>query len=411
MKVIMNTAALTPPLTGIGHYTAHLTQALMDAEHITDIRGLPGSATHWLDRQQIQQLLNDSSATQAPKVEPAAEQAPAEPAKPALKARIRQALWRRFVAVAKHVPYAREVRRLLFKATAQRAAENYSDYLYWEPNYIALPLENPAIVTVYDLSHLAHPEYHPAERVEALTKDLERSIRNARRIITISEFTRGEIIREYGVSPDLIDIVPPAVSDDFRTPASDAQVAAVRARHQLPDNYLLSVGTLEPRKNVEGLLRCYARLPQALRKQYPLVLVGVKGWLTGDLEKQLAPLVEAGEVRQLGYVDQADMATLYQQADALAYISFYEGYGMPVAEAMAAGTAVLTSDRASMPEVAQGTALLTDPDDDDRTTAQLERLLSDSQLRAEMAEKGQQVAQDYSWARSGEMLLASLAKA
>lgn len=405
MKVIINTAALTPPLTGIGHYTAHLTQALMNAEQVTDIHGLAGSATHWLDRQQIKQLLDGPAASRPP--QPGTELVTQEAA---LTLRIRQVLWRRFVAVAKYVPYARDVRRLLFRATAQRAAETYDDYIYWEPNYIALPLDNPAVITVYDLSHLAHPEYHPAERVEALTKDLERSIHSARRIITISEFTRDEIIREYGIASDLIDIVPPAVSDDFRNPASAQQVAAVRARHQLPTNYLLSVGTLEPRKNVEGLLRCYARLPQALRKKYPLVLAGVKGWLTGPLEKQLAPLVEAGEVRQLGYVDQADMATLYQQASALAYISFYEGYGMPVAEAMAAGTAVLTSDCASMPEVAQGAALLTTPGDDDKTTAQLERLLSDEALRAEMAEAGQKIAQDYSWKRSGELLLASLAK-
>ncbi|MCV6589592.1 MAG: glycosyltransferase family 4 protein [Marinobacterium sp.] len=404
MKLIVNTAALTPPLTGIGHYTANLLSCLLEDGCIEDVRGLSGSATHWLDRPAIERLLAGQSA-QEPEVV-----AEVPPAPPSLALRIRHALWRRFVAVAKHVPGARRARTLLFRATASKTAQNWDDYLYWEPNYIALPLNNRSVVTVYDLSHMAHPEFHPAERVEAMNQALPDSIRNARRIITISEYTRQEIMREFEVPEAQIDIVPPAVSDEFRQPAVATQVAAVREKHNLPEHYLLSVGTLEPRKNVVGLLRCYLQLPQALRQRYPLVLVGVKGWLTGELEQKLAPLVASGEVRQLGYVDQADLPVLYQQASALAYISFFEGYGMPVAEAMAAGTAVLTSDRTSMPEVAQGAALLTDPGNDEQIVEQLHRLLSDDELRRQLAAEGQRIAADYCWQRSAQLLKEALAR-
>lgn len=396
MKLIVNTVALVPPLTGIGHYTANLMDYLLRHGELEDIRGVSGSATHWLDRPAIEQLLQN----------PASASAQVSP--PGLLSRLRHKAWRAFVAVARHVPGARRARRLLFSATAQRQSPHFAGYLYWEPNYIALPLDNPSVVTVYDLSHIAHPEFHPAERVAAMTRDVEASVQRAQRIITISEFTRGEIMREYGVPADRIDIVPPAVGDEFRQPATTDHIDAVRKKHSLPANYLLSVGTLEPRKNVEGLLKAYLRLPDALRKQYPLVLVGVKGWLTGALEQQLAPLVAAGEVRQLGYVDQPDMAVLYQQASALAYVSFYEGYGMPVAEAMAAGTAVLTSGCTSMPEVAQGAALLADPHDVDDVASKLEQLLSDEKLRDQMQEQGRQIAADYTWQCSGEKLLAVL---
>jgi len=401
MKLIVNTAALTPPLTGIGHYTANLLAYLLADGSVADIKGLPGSASHWLHQDDIQRLLRPPETTE--------DKAPV--ASPSLRARLRQRVWNFVINVARYVPGARQGRKLLFQLTAKRSAARYSDYLYWEPNYIALPLDNPGIITVHDLSHLAHPEFHPPERVAALTRDLERSVRQARRIIAVSEFTRGEIAREYGIDPQSIDIVSPAVGDEFRQQATAEQVSVVRQRYGLPEQYLLSVGTLEPRKNVEGLLRAYLQLPAALRQQYPLVLVGVKGWLTGALEQQLAPLVAAGEVRQLGYIDQADLPVIYQQASALAYVSFYEGFGMPVAEAMAAGTAVLTSNCASMPEVAQGAALLADPTDQRQLTARLQQLLSDTVLRTELSAKGQEIAQQYTWQRSGEKLLAVLRSA
>lgn len=418
MKLIVNTSTFEPPLTGIGHYTTSLMKALMAANVCEDIKGVywnrPG---HFFDQEEINHFLetgmldNKSQQNQSVEKDWRPSQPDAPSAKPLPGRRLRHALWSRTVRLVRRVPYTRSLKRALSARLNRKTAREYPEHLYWEPNYLRLGLDNPAVVTVYDLSYLAHPEFHTEETVTALSTRVGPSIRDAERIVTISKFTRDEIVKEYDIDPARIDIVPPAVDDSFREPAAASRVAELRTRYNLPDQYLLSVGTLEPRKNVEGLLRCYAALPAALRQQYPLVLVGGKGWLTGDMEALMAPLLDSGEVRRLGYVDQKFMPALYQQASLMAYISYYEGYGMPVAEAMAAGTAVLTSNRASMPEVAQGAAELINPADDTQITAALNRLLSDEALRQTMVRKGLEISSQYCWQHSCELFIQALQRA
>jgi alpha-1,3-rhamnosyl/mannosyltransferase len=178
-------------------------------------------------------------------------------------------------------------------------------------------------------------------------------------------------------------------------------------RYALPEHYLVSVATLEPRKNLLGLIKAYSQLPEDYRNAYPLVLVGGKGWHTGEITTALAKLPERQLVR-LGYVSQADLPKIISAASVMAYPSFYEGFGMPVLEAMAAGTPVLTSDCSSMPEVSGGAAVLIDPTECDSIAEGLRNLLDCAALRERCREKGLLNATRYSWQQSSERLIGAL---
>jgi alpha-1,3-rhamnosyl/mannosyltransferase len=164
----------------------------------------------------------------------------------------------------------------------------------------------------------------------------------------------------------------------------------------------LAVSTLEPRKNLPRLLMAYARLPEALRARHPLALVGAKGWLNAELEQHLAPLERTGQLRRLGYVSQEDLPALYAGAHAFAYPSLYEGFGLPLLEAMASGAPALSSRCSSLPEVAGAAALLIDPEDLDALTAGLERLLDDAPWRVQARARGLEQARRFSWERCVE---------
>jgi alpha-1,3-rhamnosyl/mannosyltransferase len=183
-------------------------------------------------------------------------------------------------------------------------------------------------------------------------------------------------------------------------PRDAQQLQPVLSRHGLQaGGYTLSVATLEPRKKLDRLIAAYSRLPDSLRRQYPLVLTGSAGWLNGRIRQAIDRGRTEGWLHYLGYVPQDDLPALYAGARALALISIYEGFGLPVLEAMASGTPVLTSNVSSLPEVAGGAALLVDPDDLPAVSGQLERLLTDEPWRASAVAAGLQRARQFTWER------------
>jgi glycosyltransferase involved in cell wall biosynthesis len=277
--------------------------------------------------------------------------------------------------------------------------------LYHEPASLLLGTRLPAVVTVHDLSFMHFPETHPAGRVRVLRKGLPRSLAVARAVVTDSMAVREEIIAHYGVHPEKVHAIPLGVSSRFHPRTAQELEPAMRRLDLAAGGYLLCVGTLEPRKNLVRTVQAYSSLPPELRRRFPLVVVGAVGWRESSIVAELEPLVRSGDARFLNYVDEHALTLLYAGARGVLYPSIYEGFGLPIAEAMASGTATLTSNVGCMKELAEGAALLVNPTDVADIEQGLRRLLEDDAERARMRAAGLQRVQGLTWQRCAERTL------
>ena len=229
--------------------------------------------------------------------------------------------------------------------------------------------------------------------------------------MAISQFTKDAVVRDLGIAADRIDVVPLAPADGFR-PVTAAEAAAALARYQLADHgYVFSISTIEPRKNFDRLLAAHLRLPPAIRRQAPLVIAGGKGWGSVLARPEADAAIRDGTVRLLGHVSDADLVALCSRAAAFAYVSLYEGFGLPVVEAMAAASPVLASNTTAVGELAAGAALLVDPQDEDAITDGLNRLIEDTALAEGLRRQGLSRAAEYSWQRTIDTLTVSWRRA
>lgn len=253
------------------------------------------------------------------------------------------------------------------------------------------------VYTLYDLVPLDHPEYlTEANRLVCFDGLFEASLR-ADLLLAISSHSRARYLAHFPHVPaDRVKVVHPASRfADARPPRDEAAPGGLE-----PGRFLLSVGTLEPRKNLRRLLAAYARLAAAGDVDVPLVMAGGRGWLEDGLESYVASLGIAGRVRVLGYVDDETLRWLYARCLAFAYPSLVEGFGLPVLEAMGHGAAVLTSDRSSLPEVAGDAALAVDPGDEQAIAAALRRLATEPGLRDALKTRALERSARFSWTQA-----------
>ena len=248
--------------------------------------------------------------------------------------------------------------------------------LYHEPNFIPEPSDCRTLATLHDLSALLHPEWHPAERNAWYQEHFERALRQCQHFLAVSEFTRRQVIQHLGVAPDRVTCIHNGYRADCR-PLPAAGVARRLRQLGLPQKYLLFVGTVEPRKNVLRLLHAYCGLPASVRDDWPLFLAGPWGWNAAPIAEYYESTARQRGVRHLGYVSDEDLVVLYNGARALAYPSLYEGFGLPVAEMMACGGAVIASSADALREVAGDRAHLVDPEDTDGLRDALLRVVTD----------------------------------
>jgi glycosyltransferase involved in cell wall biosynthesis len=259
----------------------------------------------------------------------------------------------------------------------------------------------PTVVTVYDLSFLRFPEvFNRANRVYLSTMTPP-SLRRADRVITISEFVRQEVIRLCGVDPDRVTAIPLAADARFR-PAEPEAVARFRRERELPARFILYMGTLQPRKNIETLVRAYAQLRQDGHLEQALVLAGGRGWQYESIFALVRQLGLESQVHFPGFVPDEEQALWYTAADIFAFPSLYEGFGLPPLEAMACGTPVVASTSSSLPEVVGDAGVLVEPTDVGGLATTLRHLLDDEGRRVRMRKAGLVRAASFSWRRMAE---------
>lgn len=367
MKIILDVDALSPPLTGIGYYTNQLMKGLEKDTFITDLK-----------------------LVRAGKIlEPSEFSIPTGTAN-SLTAAARKLPFRALLRWGYH--NYREAR--FWHSSVQK-----KDYILHAPNYSLLPFTGRSLVTIHDLSFIRHPEFHPAERVRYWRRAIQTVVKRADRIITDSHYQKNEIIDLLDVDESLVAVTHLGVSENFRPYELEECEPLLLDSGLTYKQFSLVVATVEPRKNFERIISAFLNLPKAFKESYPLVIVGDKGWLSDNVHKSIETLIAQGYAYRLGYVTDDQLWRLYASAAVFVYPSLYEGFGLPVLEAMASGTAVLSSNTTSIPEVVGDSGVLVDPKSSDALTDAWLRLLDDVDLRSKLSITGLERARTFSWER------------
>ena len=303
----------------------------------------------------------------------------------------------------KSLPWRRDLTGIAWHAAGRPELERFTGAvdLVHAPSLVYPPSRAPLVATVHDLCILRFPRAFPWRWSVFHRRGLSLILRHARVILADSRSTRDDLRSLAGAADPRIRVVGLGVEAPARP--AEPEVERVLRKRGIERPYLLYVGTIEPRKNLPRLVQAYASFSGEERKRSgELVLVGPRGWLG---RREMSGILGHPGVKWLGYLPQQELEAVYAGATVFAYPSLYEGFGLPVLEAMARGLAVVTSNTSSLREVGEGVALLVDPADPRELAKALRRLIDDPDLRGELAEKGKERAAEYPWQRTVEMTL------
>jgi alpha-1,3-rhamnosyl/mannosyltransferase len=376
MRVLINRSLAQGQKTGIGHYTAQLFRSLKQhAQQDEKIAGFPGG---WIWRlgQSLSRPILARGQTHSP-----------DDPKQSLS------WWQGLKQ--KSLGTLRGLRQAYLSHSLRKRLRRGGFDLYHEPNTIPLPCDVPTVATVHDLSLLVHPQWHPKGRVAYFEKNLD-SLYRCVHILADTEFTRQETIRTLNIPSERITTVHLGIRADM-TPLEPKSTSTRLRNLGLPDRYLLFVGTLEPRKNLLMLLQAYRMLPEKLRRQCPLVLVGSWGWCSNDIADFYHSQAKDHGVIHLGYVADELLPLLYNGARALVYPSHYEGFGFPPLEMMACGGAVLASTAGALMETVGSRAHCIDPHDQDGWHNAMARIVEDDDWLRALRVGVVEHARTYTW--------------
>lgn len=365
MKVILSVEPVRFPLTGIGRYTYELAQGLMSVKDISQLKLFSGVKF-------ISELPRAGEQTNAAHG------------------------IRRLVQKS---GFATEAYRLAMPLLRSLALRGNEDFIYHGPNFFLPPFAGKKVATFHDLSPFKWTQCHDPVKVRYLQKELRKTLDSADALITDSEFTRRELAEFSGWPLERIHAVPLASAHEFH-PRSEAEIKPILARYNLVyQRYTLFVGTIEPRKNIISLLDAYSQLPTKLRQHCPLVLSGYRGWQSDVIHDRIKRAEREGWVRYLGFFPTDDLPDLYAGARLFAFPSLYEGFGLPVLEAMASGVPVVCSDSSSLPEVVGDVALMAEPMNVDALAENLRVGIENNEWREIAAKKSRLRALEFSWER------------
>ena len=364
MRIVFDGTTLTPGRTGVGYYTEHLLQHLAREVVATG--------------DEIVVVSNKPIDTQAP-----------------LPPHVRVHPGHRF-----------PIRIGWMQLRAASALDAIQpDVAHFTNGMIPLGAVPPTVVTVHDMSLRLYPGCHPVRRLLLNRPLMHIAIRQASAIVTVSNSARRDLLRLHGVAADRVSVVHEAASPVFRPIADRGRLEAMRARYNLPPRFMLYVGTIEPRKNLPRLMTAFAEARQAGIPHH-LVCVGPYGWSSRDLTGCIERLGIQDAVHFTGYVPFDHLPSIYNLGEFFAFPSLYEGFGLPVVEAMACGVPVLTSSTSSLGEIAGDAAVTIDPADAEAMTDAIIRLATDAELRRDRSASGLQRARSFSWAQTAREMLA-----
>ena len=278
--------------------------------------------------------------------------------------------------------------------------------IFFGPNYRGIFKESMrTVITIHDMVHKYFPETIGGENLKYLTNKLPNIAKKAHCVITDSESTKNDIIKLLNVPEEKVKVIYLGVDGVFKPLIDTKALASVKKRYGLPEKFILFLGTIEPRKNIQGLMKAYAKLCEETSFNHDLVLAGDIQWKSGGLKNLIKDLRFVDRVRFIGYVDETDLANLYNLADIFVYPSFYEGFGLPIIEAMACGVPVVTSNTSSLPEIAGNAAVLIDPHSIDDLAQGIKRVLSDNELRQNLIRSGLERAKLFTWEKCAREIM------
>jgi glycosyltransferase involved in cell wall biosynthesis len=308
-------------------------------------------------------------------------------------------------AVACNVRAASRPRRILYEQlTLPKLVKKHAVDVLWSPGYTApLRLACPSVVSTFDLQFVHHPEDFARVALWATRFLVPRAARRAAAVLTLSEHSKRDIVRTCRVPAERVHVIYLAADEAAGGDIPDAEQRALLARLGLDEPYILTVANAWPHKNVPTLVRAHARLPESCARR--LVIVGIRGRGMTAVNAAIAASPRADRVVTTGWVSERELWILYRRAAVFAFPSLFEGFGLPVLEAMAAGVPVVSSNAASLPEVYGDAALEFDPRDEGATADAIRRVLEDDALGRDLVERGRRNVARFSWRRTAEQTL------
>ncbi|WP_434580963.1 glycosyltransferase family 4 protein [Sulfurimonas sp. NW15] len=361
-KILVDAVALLSPLTGIGRYTYEISKYLQNSAQVN---------TFFYYGYVSKNILEDQN---------------------------RKSL--QLKSIKKLISTNASLKKITRKLLKIYSLLNLSSYdLYWQPGFI--PNESikakKIVTTVHDFSFLLHKDFHPKERIEYFENNFFKNIVLSDIIITGSYYSKNEILQRLDFDEDKIKVIYHGVNHNIFKVKKELSLP-----FELPEKFILSVGSIEPRKNLKGLLQAYDTLDETIKKDYKLVLVGFKGWKN----KELMQIMNKNNIIYLGFISDDELAKVYNLASLFVFGSFYEGFGLPPLEALACGTPVISSNASSMPEICGDAVLYFDPHNIVEMRKKIEILLYDESLQKKLIDKGLQRVKQFTWEKSAKEHLA-----
>ncbi|MCM8819700.1 MAG: glycosyltransferase family 4 protein [Candidatus Omnitrophica bacterium] len=370
MKIIINTTPLLSPLTGVGKYTYQIAKALIDLDRKNKYAFYQGYFSDTL-------------------FSPRTEQ--------------------KFLSYVGYVKsfftYSPMTKRIWhsFKNLGLKFRSDEFD-LYFEPNFIPLPIRaRKIIVTIHDFSFHLFPEWHPPDRIQYFQKNFWNNIMKADKIIFVSNYIKNEAINLFNFPAEKLTTIYNGVNKEIYRIYEQEELKPITQKYILPPKFIFYLGSIEPRKNIKGLILAYFELGPQFRKEFKLVLGGFRGWKNEEIHSLIKK--SNGDIKFLGYIREEELGKIFNLASMFVYPSFYEGFGLPPLEAMSCGCPVVVSNASSLPEVCGEAAYYIDPNDIESISKGILKLATDDVLKKNLTLKGIKQAHKYSWQESAKSLI------